>query len=38
MAGKVTADEYKKAKDAVSNTYTADSISNYTNAYNKAMA
>ena len=38
MAGKVTRAEKQKVDDYAKSTYTADSLSNYTNAYNKAMA
>ena len=37
MAGKVTAEEYKKVKDAVNSTYTQDSLNAYRTAYNDAM-
>ena len=37
MAGKVTAEEYKRAKDAVNSTYTQDSLNAYRTAYNDAM-
>ena len=37
MAGQVTAEEYKKAKDAVNSTYTQDSLNAYKTAYNDAM-
>lgn len=38
MAGTVTRAEKQKVDNYVKSTYTADSLSNYTNAYNKAMA
>ena len=37
MAGKVTADEYKKVVDKVNSTYTQDSLNAYRTAYNDAM-
>ena len=37
MAGKVTADEYKKAQNKVNSTYTQESLGAYTKAYNDAM-
>lgn len=37
MAGKVTAEEYKKVQDAVNKTYTQDSLNAYRTAYNDAM-
>ena len=37
MAGKVTAEEYKKVKDTVNSTYTQDSLNAYRTAYNDAM-
>ena len=37
MAGKVTADEYKKAKNTVSSTYTQESLDAYSKAYKDAM-
>lgn len=38
MAGKVTAEEYAKAKAAVEKAYTKESIDSYTKSYNDAMA
>lgn len=37
MAGKVTADEYKKVKNAVNSTYTQESLGAYSKAYKDAM-
>lgn len=37
MAGQVTAEEYKKVKNAVNSTYTQDSLNAYKTAYNDAM-
>lgn len=37
MAGKVTAEEYKKVQDTVNKTYTQDSLNAYRTAYNDAM-
>lgn len=34
----ISKDEYQRVQNAVSNAYTADSIKNYTNAYNQYMA
>ena len=38
MAGKVTAEEYAKAKAAVEKVYTKESIADYTKSYNEARA
>jgi len=38
MAGKVSAEEYAKVKEAVAKNYTADSVKNYTSAYNQAKS
>ena len=38
MAGKVTADEYKKVQDWLNQNYTQDSIKSYTSAYNDAKS
>lgn len=38
MAGKVTAEEYAKAKAAVEKAYTKESIADYTKSYNEAKA